>query len=445
MASTITTEQLFISSVLINRDIEIAFKYNVTPDFFRAHAAEWQWILNFVKRNKKLPSKPVFVTNFSNFPLQRVNDTEHLARELQRRKIEREMKTFISEAAGLLQDSGLDSALDFIRTEALKVGAQYGGQDEGDIFSNPDDILEKFQATYDRAATDGVAGIPLGFPTYDRFTGGFKPGELVSCCARLGVGKSWFLLKGASSAIKMDLTAVYHSLEMPRDQMAARMMPMLAKQGGALFNNISLMQGKDYSMADFRLFMKRLQEAIKGRLHIIGQDRNGLLTPNGVAASIERHHPDIVFIDYVGLMSRTKSWDEVGRITGELKQVALAYGIPIVQAVQLNREAAGMSKKGEPPGTETISNSDMIGMDSDTIVTAAAPSARTLAALLAKNRHGKSGKLWNMEFNPGEGVFKEIRYSRKLQLISEDKINAANESMNENVDEEEDYEDNDDM
>lgn len=436
-SGTMSTEQLFICSVLITKEMQIAMKYDIKPEDLRAYGEEWRWILNFYQKQNRMPSKNTFVNTFPNFPLQVSRDTAHLAEELQLKKIESDLKGMLKETARRIQDGNLSDALKYMHSNALSVGAQYGLTEEGDIFSDNDDIMAKMQLIYDRAAETGSSGIPLGFHAYDSRTGGAAPGQLVTIAARLGVGKSWIGCQWARSAIKAGYTVIYNSLEMPRDQMFTRMVPLFAKEGGQLFSNVDLAQGK-YDLNDFKMFMKKLHTQLDSKLHIIDRTR-GTVTPATIAAQIERLNPDIVFIDYIQLMSKTRDWAEIGQITGELKSIATQYGVPIVQAAQLNREAVGMSKKGEPPGPETLSNSDAIGMDSDVVITAADKSKRVLNLGCVKYRHGQKNFKWSVHLDPAAGILKEIDYSQAVTLAAEDKAIQIAEEQAASAGDDEDY------
>ena len=442
-SSNASIEQLFISSVLNTRDKDNAMGYDFTRNDFRGYGDEWQWIINYFQRYRKLPSVTAFKAAYPNFPHRRSarGETRHYGDELQRRVIERELQGVMQEAAESIRDGELDAAIKKLAERALSVGAKRGLTNDSDLITSPDDVMAELESIYERADEDGTAGIPMGFPSYDENTGGAKPGELITVAARLGVGKSWILTKWATEAARAKCVVGYSSLEMPRMQVWSRMIPLLHQEGGVLINNIDLIKGKNYRPDDLRLFQKNLEAKLKGRVHISDRSRASV-TVTSIAAQIERIEPDIFFIDYIQLMSRTKSWDEVEQISGGLKDLAMRYGIPIVVASQANREAAGMASKGEPPGPEHLANSDAIGRDSDTVVSAAMLSEHVMNMRCPKNRHGKSDFRWKTHFDPGAGIFKQISHTEAVRLVQDDKIAKQNAELAEgNYDDDENDDD----
>jgi replicative DNA helicase len=177
------------------------------------------------------------------------------------------------------------------------------------------------------------------------------------------------------------------------------------------------MQGKVPSMRDYRNFVQQLQQTMKGKLHISDASR-GRVSSLTVASQIERNKPDIVFVDYLGLMSRGPDWQGMAVLTGELKQIAVEYGVPIVVASQLNREN-GLGK--EPPGAEALALSDAVGQDADMVITMKLQSKSVLKMRMAKNRNGGGDHRWYMQFQPGDGIIKEISANKAIELSDKDK------------------------
>jgi hypothetical protein len=101
-----------------------------------------------------------------------------------------------------------------------------------------------------------------------------------------------------------------------------------------------------------------------------------------------------------------------------LKQIAQQYGIPIIAAAQLNREAANMR---DLAGPDKLAESDAIGRDADAVITARQMSKHVMAMKLAKYRHGRDGYIWYCRFLPNTGHFEEITFDEAQDAIAEDK------------------------
>lgn len=424
-------EKMLISSVLRHRELQIAFRQGITQSMFAGYTDEWHWIEDYYTRFHKHPSRKAFNNQFPAFSWDTVNDTEHLCEELKAIASRRTMQSAMREASDFLRTGNLDSAISVMQTSVLQAASMTGVYNDGDIFRDSEDIEAEYIATQERVANNGSAGIPFGFRAFDRRTGGGKPGELITCAARLGEGKSWLLTKWAANAAVLGHTVQFNSLEMPRAQVSARIYSMLAEYGGQHFKSNDLTMGDGFDREQFASFMKQLRKKLDGSLHVSDRAR-GMVTTTTIAAQIERLNPDIVFIDYIGLMGTkgAKDWASIGELSGELKSLAMTYGIPIVIAAQLNRER-GVSKAGEPAGADAISQSDIIGQDSDTIVTVGRLSESVMKLKCVKNRHGRGNFAWHAHFDPENSVFKEVTLEKALELKALDREREVMEQSEE--------------
>lgn len=158
-------------------------------------------------------------------------------------------------------------------------------------------------------------------------------------------------------------------------------------------------------------------------MHVSDASR-GQVSVATVASQIERNQPDAVYIDYMTLMAKSSSdWQGVAQLSGELKALGTNYGIPIYAAAQLNREY-GVGRKGEPPGAEALAQSDAIGQDADAVITMAAVSPSVLKMRMAKNRNGVGDFTWHMQFQPTQGIIREVSWNKAQLLIDKDNENA---------------------
>lgn len=69
------------------------------------------------------------------------------------------------------------------------------------------------------------SGVPSGFPSLDKITGGWQPSDLIVVAARPSVGKTSFALTVArNAAMDYRIPVAFFSLEAPADQLAKRIM-----------------------------------------------------------------------------------------------------------------------------------------------------------------------------------------------------------------------------
>ena len=80
------------------------------------------------------------------------------------------------------------------------------------------DLMEKISID-----PNANTGIKVGFPTLDKYTNGFKPGELIIIAARPGIGKTTLAVNFAiNSAVKYGKSVAMFDLEMSSMQVAQR-------------------------------------------------------------------------------------------------------------------------------------------------------------------------------------------------------------------------------
>lgn len=392
----------------------VAFKMGLSTDQFHAYPDEWMWLERYYLKHKKAPSKIAFKEQFPEFGVKRVNDTAHFANEVRKSHARQALTSATKDIADAIAAGDIDKALATMQSNVVHIAAEMGdGTNDSDIISSWEDTFDEAERRVERVASHGMAGIPTGFLTLDERTGGPQPGHMWVVGARLGSGKSWAMMRMATAAILEGYSVQYNALEQTRTEVAMRMHSFLSGAiGKEVYSNLDLMQGRNFDLGEYREFLYSMREEIKGRMHVSDTSR-GRVSPMTIAAQIERNAPDIVFIDYLTLMQGAKDWQAIGELSGEIKNLAQQYQIPIVVASQLNR-AMGLGK--EVAGPEAIAQADAIGQDADAIVNMRLMSASTIQMKLVKYRHGNSGFKWYTQFEPGKGIFKEVSYDQALAL-----------------------------
>lgn len=415
----IAVERQLISAVINSKNIRAAFERGVTAEMFHSHNEEWLWLEWFLNRHKRVPSRDSFRAKFPDFNISKADDLTYLCDEVRQSHIKFVMAEALNEAAGHLADGDIDTAVRLMTTKMVKVTAAAGSIDDSDIFTDYADVLADVRARKRRVDEGGHSGIPSCVDSINEQCGGYNPGELIIIAARLGEGKSWMMQAEAAKAAAEGHVVVFDALEQSRSAVTMRIHSLLSgTMGREAFNNVSLMQGKGYNPKDYEEFLKRLKKSVPGRLHVAdaGRGQQSILT---IQAQIERHQPEIVFVDYITLLKKSGTeWQNIAELPAGLKQLAVSYGIPIVAAAQLNREDG--KGKGEPPNAEALAQSDAIGQDADLVITQRQRSRSVIQQKMAKNRNGPGGFTWWLQFQPGKGFIKEISHKDAMDLMDQD-------------------------
>lgn len=410
-------EILYISALLRTQDHSHSVKHGITNDYFDAYNNEWNWVEAYVKKHGNTPSKTAFKSQFPDCKIYATDELDHYMEMLREALTRRGVVQMLTEAANIVTEGSIDEAITLLNAGAkrLQVQSQVASR-ETSIFEDWDVIYNTVSEKRDRARSSGSAGIGTGFKTIDMASGGAQPGEFWIYAARLGQGKSWTLMRMAVEAINNGYTVLYNALEQSRAQVGLRVQNIMSN---GLYKANDLNRGVVDDLDEYREFLLGLKDQIKGRLIVSDKPR---ITTNYLSSQIERHQPDIVFIDYLTLMKTnakggSKDWLAVADLSAELKGIAEEYELPVISAAQINR--MGTSKK-EAPGTEHVAYADAIGQDADGLVTMTRSSRHLLKCRFAKYRNGPDGDKFNLEFNPGRGLIEEVSHARAEEIVEED-------------------------
>jgi replicative DNA helicase len=241
----------------------------------------------------------------------------------------------------------------------------------------------------------GVTGIETGFRELDRMCSGLHPGDLYIVAGRPGMGKTSFVLnlavnvaspRGAHRENPGDFEApaeepghgvLFCSLEMPKEQLAARLLAAEARVDMAGIRSAQL-QREDWSK-----LTSAAAELSKLPLWI---DDTPALTLLDLRAKIRRLQAEIgrgdshvparklglVAIDYLQLMQGRRDAgsreQEISELSRGLKQLAKEMSVPVLALSQLNRAVETRTTKDKRPQLSDLRESGAIEQDADAIM-----------------------------------------------------------------------------
>jgi replicative DNA helicase len=313
------------------------------------------------------------------------------------------------------------------------------------------DVMKKsFKRLNDAVARgDRITGVPTGFDRYDKLTSGLHEGDLSIIAARPGMGKTSFVLNVAANVAspkgrevdgdpnqrweEAGVGVVVFSLEMPREQLANRMVCSEARI------DVSKMRTGYLSPQDW----SKLTQAASflGNLPIWIDDSPGLSIIE-LRAKVRRLQAEFdtrdeegrkikkigaVIIDYLQLMKGrdgvASREQEISEISRGLKGLAKELEVPVIALSQLNRAVETRSEKSKRPLISDLRESGAIEQDADNIVfiyrddyynreDSAEPNIAEL--IIAKQRNGPTGtakvrfdKQWTRFDNLAEGEYED--------------------------------------
>lgn len=194
--------------------------------------------------------------------------------------------------------------------------------------------------------TDKV--VPFGLTFLDRNTkGGAHEKSLVLFLAETNLGKTLILSSLASNNIKSNKKVLYITCEMSEDKICER---VLANVWDHNINDLGTINREVF----FRRF-EDMKASMKGRLEI-KEYPPSTINANDIRNLIKEYEvkkkfkPDIIYLDYLELVRPSfsrksdNSYTDCKRVSEEIRAIAVEHGIPIVSAVQSNRDGMGKSE-----------------------------------------------------------------------------------------------------
>ncbi len=272
---------------------------------------------------------------------------------------------------------------------------------------------------------EAITGISSGFTELDKRCAGLHPGDLYIVAGRPGMGKTSFVLnlavKVAQSRLLVDEHGheverpghgvAFFSLEMPREQLASRMLASEARVdvskirsgqiGGEDWNKLTeaaAMLGRvplwlddtpAISLLDLRAKIRRLKAEIQ----------------RGRGDGPKTEQLGLVIIDYLQLMTGRRDAgsreQEISEISRGLKQLAKEMQVAVIALSQLNRSVETRNAKDKRPQLSDLRESGAIEQDADTIMFIYrdeyyfedSPDQGIAEVIISKQRNGPTGKI----------------------------------------------------
>lgn len=223
-------------------------------------------------------------------------------------------------------------------------------------------IGEDLDAYLDGLEAPPEDGILWPFEALNRDVNPMAAGQMIIVGARPSVGKTSFGLDVARhAAIRQKRRVLFHTLEMSRREIQDRIVAAEAKVYLTKLITHKLEQPDWGKLAHASAALSEAQLVI---------DDSERLTLADLRASIRRHDPDLVIVDYLQLAtvdpraaSRREALEAYSR---GVKVMAKAEGVPIIAMAQLNRESEKRANKR--PYMSDLREAGAIEQDADLIM-----------------------------------------------------------------------------
>lgn len=176
---------------------------------------------------------------------------------------------------------------------------------------------------------------PTGFASHDLALGRLRRGTLTLVGARSSMGKTAFMLSSALAQLEVGIHVHYFTLEMSISDIIARLVSI--KTGIPLFDILQ------------RRISEEQARGIVGALPALSDlrgdwsEESNLKRLVGLLKQIERGSRSIVYVDFLGEvevpgLSSAENYAVTTEVGHGLKRAAMELQVPIVTAVQFNRQ-----------------------------------------------------------------------------------------------------------
>jgi len=213
--------------------------------------------------------------------------------------------------------------------------------------------------------SNGLIGIDTGFSALNAKTSGFAAGDLVIIAARPSMGKTSLALNIALLTASQGNGVVFFSLEMPKEQIALRLLSM---HSGVPLEKIRaghLDTGQEDEVRKSRSTLARLDITV---------DDDGMVSMREIRMRLRKilmKNPGVkvAMIDYLQLMSASNIKErhlQIAEISRGLKLLARELNIVIIALSQLNRQLE--TRVDKRPLLSDLRESGSIEQDADLIL-----------------------------------------------------------------------------
>jgi replicative DNA helicase len=395
-----------ISAVLNDKQVHVLLQANVDT-LLRTHNDIWEFVRNYYEHNQTVPPVNIIKNEFSDFEyFSDTGATKHHLEELRQEYLEDNIKLMLRSAASDLQNGRGIDALNNLINETASIKRVTSTVRDLDV-TNVDDAIAHFE-NIKKMQEEGIHGIYTGLAGFDNYLpAGITPGQLGVLLAYPAIGKSWMALYLAVQAWKNGKSPLIVSLEMTEAEVRNRIFAII---GQGMWSHRKLSKG-DVELDMFKKWMHKTFDG-KPSLNIISNDGLGEVSPSVLRGKIDQYNPDIVFIDYLNLMtSNVKTDNEVVKmknLSRELKLLAISENIPLVAISSATPD--DVTDMNSVPTLGQTSWSRQIAYDADWLLALGrAPNSDVLEAVFRKNRNGFLGEFMvQVDFDSGRFVYKDF-------------------------------------
>lgn len=377
-------------------------------EMFQGFESEVSFIKTHYDKWKKVPDEATFINKFKDFtPVVALEKDEYLRSILMEENIYNKMVPIVQEVVEVMKEDSREAVS--LLMQELDNLPKAKMVTSNDIISEANLRYREYIRTEDEDRNF----IPTGIKELDTYlNGGLMRGEeFVVLFARISNGKSWMGIRFALGAWLQGFNVGLISPEMSAQQIGYRFDTMYKG-----FNNKDLLSKR--KVPKYKEYIKTLRKE-EVPFHVATmKDFSREITVTKIKNFVITNKLDFLVIDGITYLTdeRKERGDNLTttlkKISEDLMGLSEDLGIPVVVAVQANRDALRNKKnkledeedvEEELPDLEHIKDSDGIAANASRCI-ALKMVGTTMHMQVRKNRHGVNGGkfVYSCDFNTGE-------------------------------------------
>lgn len=255
---------------------------------------------------------------------------------------------------------------------------------------------------------ENIKLIKTGYPSIDCRLGCMQGGDFIIFAGATGMGKTCMMINLIASIAKQGHKVDVYSLEMSLKQLQNR---LICSQARIDASKLRIQSLSGYEKGRYAEYINSSLPSLPIK---ICTEYN--ITVDKIRQLERKADSDIVFIDYLGLISGSNSkssYERIGDISRELKLTALEVNKPFFVLHQLNRGYA--DRQDKRPRLSDLRDSGKIEQDADTVCFIHRPAYfepekyrnSDLRFLIEKSRHTEGGKSIELYYDSNTQTVKE--------------------------------------
>lgn len=319
---------------------------------------------------------PYYITKLTNSVMVATN-IEHMAKLIVDRFTARELIRIGGEMVGAAYEDNTDPYDLLDEMEKQLYSLSFKNNQTGYVSVNNSSIKAIQHLEHLRSLNIEIHGVPSGFISLDKITGGWQDTDLIVLAARPGVGKTAFALNLASNSAKSGKPVLFFSLEMSTMQCTQR----LASAESEILLDKILKPFKLEQEEVETLYQKGFKEVAKLPIYIDDTPAMSIYQIRAKARAFfkkkeraKENAKGLIIVDYLQLMSGIQNGradnreQEISKITRDLKGLAKELNLPIIALSQLSREVEKRTTGKKIPQLSDLRESGAIEQDADMVM-----------------------------------------------------------------------------